>query len=138
MGTAPKTAEHPPGLTTTKAPFIEEARAHGEIYIIDQPYELYSEENQATWARLLTRMQDRWARYANRRFLEGMAKLQLSADRIPHLDEVNRFLQPLTGFRSSPPSWASSGRWGSWGSSTRRWPPAPRFCTRGGTATAER
>jgi phenylalanine-4-hydroxylase len=45
-------------------------------------------------------MQDRWARYANRRFLEGMAKLQLSADRIPHLDEVNRFLQPLTGFRA--------------------------------------
>ncbi len=93
-------AEHPPGLTTTKAPFIEEARAHGDIYIIEQPYELYSEENQATWGRLLTRMQDRWARYANRRFLEGMAKLQLSADRIPHLDEVNRFLQPLTGFRA--------------------------------------
>ena len=100
MAAAPETAEHPPGLTTTKAPFIEEARAHGEIYIIEQPYELYSEENQATWGRLLTRMQDRWARYANRRFLEGMAKLRLSADRIPHLDEVNRFLQPLTGFRA--------------------------------------
>jgi phenylalanine-4-hydroxylase len=97
---APKTAEHPPGLTTTKAPFIEEARAHGEIYIIEQPYELYSEENQATWGRLLKRMQDRWARYANRRFLEGMTKLRLSAERIPHLHEVNRFLQPLTGFRA--------------------------------------
>lgn len=100
MATAPHTAEHPPGLTTTKAPFIEEARAHGEIYIIEQPYELYSDENQETWGRLLTRMHDRWTRYANRRFLEGMAKLQLSGDRIPHLDEVNRFLQPLTGFRA--------------------------------------
>jgi phenylalanine-4-hydroxylase len=97
---APKTAEHPPGLTTTKAPFIEEARAHGEIYIVEQPYQLYSEENQATWGRLLERMHDPWAKYANRRFLEGMAKLQLSAERIPHLDEVNRFLQPLTGFRT--------------------------------------
>ena len=28
------------GLTTTKAAFIEEARAHGDIYI-HQPYELY-------------------------------------------------------------------------------------------------
>jgi phenylalanine-4-hydroxylase len=97
---APKTAARPPDLTTTRAPFIEEARAHGEIYIIDQPYELYSEENQATWGRLLERMHDPWARYANRRFLEGMEKLQLSAARIPHLDEINRFMQPLTGFRA--------------------------------------
>jgi phenylalanine-4-hydroxylase len=100
VAAAPKPAERPPDLTTTKAPFIEEARAHGEIYIIEQPYELYSAENQATWGRLLERMHDPWARYANRRFLEGMAKLQLSAARIPHLDEVNRFLQPLTGFRA--------------------------------------
>ena len=100
MALAPKPAARPPDLTTTRAPFIEEARAHGEIYIIDQPYELYSEENQATWRQLLERMHDPWARYANRRFLEGMDKLQLSAARIPHLDEVNRFLEPLTGFRA--------------------------------------
>ena len=31
------------GLTTTAAPFIEEAKSNGEIYI-RQPYELYSEE----------------------------------------------------------------------------------------------
>ena len=32
------------GLTTTEAAFIEEARAHGQLYI-EQPYALYSEEN---------------------------------------------------------------------------------------------
>ena len=32
------------GLTTTKAPFIERAQKNGELYI-EQPYELYSEEN---------------------------------------------------------------------------------------------
>jgi len=100
MPAASKPAEPPPDLTTTRAPFIEEARAHGEIYIVDQPYELYSEENQSTWRRLLERMHDPWARYANRRFLEGMAKLHLAPDRIPHLDEINRFMQPLTGFRA--------------------------------------
>ena len=52
MAIAPETAAPPPGLTTTKAPFIEEARAHGDIYI-HQPYELYSAENQATWGALL-------------------------------------------------------------------------------------
>ena len=32
------------GLTTTYAPFIEQAIANGELYI-QQPYELYSAEN---------------------------------------------------------------------------------------------
>ena len=43
------TAGVPSGLTTTRAPFIEQARAHGEIYI-RQPYELYDDGNQDTWA----------------------------------------------------------------------------------------
>ena len=99
MAIAPKTAAPPPGLTTTKAPYIEEARAHGDIYI-HQPYELYSSENQATWGLLLGRMQDRWRRYANERFLEGLDKLRLSPARIPRLEEINQFMQPLTGFRA--------------------------------------
>src|SRR5262245_43930026 len=99
MAFASQTAAPPPGLTTTKAPFIEEARSHGDIYI-HQPYELYSAENQATWSTLLGRMHDRWRRYANERFLEGLDKLQLSASRIPRLEEINRFMQPLTGFRA--------------------------------------
>jgi phenylalanine-4-hydroxylase len=99
MAIAPKTAAPPPGLTTTKAPFIEEARSHGDIYI-HQPYELYSADNQATWAALLGRMQDRWRRYANERFLEGLDKLRLSPARIPRLEEINQFMQPLTGFRA--------------------------------------
>ena len=96
-------AASPPGLTTTKAAFIEAARAHGDIYI-HQPYELYSPDNQATWGALLTRMQDRWRRYANQRFLEGLDKLQLSPTHIPRLEEINRFMQPLTGFRARPVS----------------------------------
>jgi phenylalanine-4-hydroxylase len=103
MAIAPETAAPPPGLTTTKAPFIEEARAHGDIYI-HQPYELYSAENQATWGALLGRMQDRWQHYANEHFLEGLDKLQLSPSRIPRLEEINRFLQALTGFRARPVS----------------------------------
>jgi phenylalanine-4-hydroxylase len=87
------------GLTTTKAPFIEEARAHGDIYI-HQPYQLYSPDNHATWGRLLARMHDRWERYANQRYLQGLELLHLRADRIPRLEEVNQFMKPLTGFRA--------------------------------------
>jgi phenylalanine-4-hydroxylase len=97
------TALAPLGLTTTKASFIEEAQARGELYIT-QPYALYSPENHATWARLYGRMTDRWARYANVHFLEGLATLRLDPDHVPRLDDVNRFMSPLTGFRAKPVS----------------------------------
>jgi phenylalanine-4-hydroxylase len=87
------------GLTTTEAPFIAEARSRGQLYI-EQPYELYSRENQETWRRLYARLHPRWERYANEHFLEGLGRLGLPPDRIPRLAEINRFLSPLTGFQA--------------------------------------
>jgi len=87
------------GLTTTEAPFIEEARRHGELYI-QQPYELYSEENHEAWRQLYARMLPRWEKYANEHFLAGIGTLCLNPSRAPRLDDVNRFLHPLTGFRA--------------------------------------
>ena len=86
-----------PGLTTTKAPFIEQAQAKGELYI-EQPYELYSEENQETWRRLYANILPRWRKYSHHKFLEGVEKLALNPDRIPRLSEINEFLKPLSGF----------------------------------------
>lgn len=88
-----------PGLTTTEAPFIDEARQHGQLYI-HQPYELYSEQNHETWRRLYARLLPRWERYANPRFLQGIRSLALDPEAVPRLDEVNRFLCPLTGFQA--------------------------------------
>ena len=85
------------GLTTNRAPFIEQARAHGDIFI-PQPYELYSGENQDTWRRLYQRIRPRWEKFANAKFLEGVHKLALDPNAIPRLDDVNRFLWPLSGF----------------------------------------
>jgi phenylalanine-4-hydroxylase len=100
MGTTSKVE---PGLTTTRAPFIEQAQANGQLYI-EQPYQLYSEDNHRTWGRLLERMRPRWERYANPRFLEGVECLRLSTDRVPRLEEINRFLEPRTGFKAKPVS----------------------------------
>jgi phenylalanine-4-hydroxylase len=86
-------------LTTTKAPFIERAQAAGQLYI-HQPYELYSARNHDVWRQLVSRMRPRWDRYANPRFLEGIDALCFPIDRVPRLDDVNRFLAPLTGFRA--------------------------------------
>src|SRR5579883_1346854 len=91
------------GLTTSEAPFIEEARAHHQLYI-HQPYELYSEENHAAWRSLFSRMQERWQRYGNKHFLRGISALCLDPQRVPRLEDVNRFLNPLTGFRAKPVS----------------------------------
>ena len=87
------------GLTTGEAPFIEHARSRGELYI-HQPYEQYSDGNHRTWRDLYRRITPRWQRYANEHFLRGIDSLALPADRVPRLDEVNRFLCPLTGFQA--------------------------------------
>lgn len=89
------------GLTTTKAPFIEQAQANGQIYI-HQPYELYSEENHETWRRLMARQTERWQRYANRRFLDGLDVLHLDWQKVPRLEDINKFMAPRTGFRAKP------------------------------------
>lgn len=87
------------GLTTTQAPFIEQAREAGQLYI-EQPYELYSEDNHKAWRRLYKRMEPSWQKYANAHFLRGIENLCLDPKRVPQLEAVNRFLCPLTGFKA--------------------------------------
>lgn len=88
-----------PGLTTGHAPFVEEARNCGDLYI-SQPYELYSQENHEAWTKLYSRIQPRWERFANDHFLAGLEALALPPNRVPRLEEVNRRLAPLTGFQA--------------------------------------
>lgn len=92
-----------PGLTTGSAPFVEEARNRGELYIT-QAYDLYSKDNHEAWRRLFARIQPLWERYGNEHFLRGIQALNLSPDRVPRLTDVNRRLQPLTGFQAKPVS----------------------------------
>ncbi len=91
------------GLTTGHAPFVEEARNRGELYIT-QAYELYSEENHEAWRKLYRRIRPVWEQFANPHFLHGIEVLDLPHDRIPLLSDVNRRLQPLTGFQTKPVS----------------------------------
>ncbi len=86
-------------LTTTKAAFIEKARDRGDLFI-HQPYELYSEANQETWGKLYAAMEPLWHKYANEQFIDGLDRLALDPQTIPVLEDVNRFLEPLSGFKS--------------------------------------
>lgn len=87
------------GLTTTKAPFIEKAQNEGQLFI-HQPYALYNEDNQEAWKKLYALLVPKWNRFANTKFMEGIRSLCLRPDQIPTLDEVNVFLEPLTGFKA--------------------------------------
>ncbi len=87
------------GLTTTQAPFIEQAQRAGQLYI-HQPYDLYSADNHEAWRRLYAGMEPLWQHYANDHFLRGIENLCLNPDRVPNLRDVNRFLEPLTGFQA--------------------------------------
>jgi phenylalanine-4-hydroxylase len=71
---------------------------------VRQPYELYSPRDHETWRRLYARMLPRWEQHANEHFLAGIQALCFDPERIPNLDQVNRFLQPLTGFQARPVS----------------------------------
>lgn len=88
-----------PGLTTGHAPFIEAARDDQQLFV-QQPYDLYSDANHRAWQRLYSRMLPRWKSYANEHFLRGVENLALSFERVPRLADVNRFLEPLTGFQA--------------------------------------
>ncbi|MBS1717953.1 MAG: phenylalanine 4-monooxygenase [Armatimonadetes bacterium] len=94
-----KEHRHPAGegLTTTEAPFIEEAKSNGQLYI-EQPYELYSEQNHQAWRDLYHRMVPLWDQYANDQFKQGISALCLDPNQVPRLSDVNKFLAPLTGF----------------------------------------
>ncbi|MBI2680426.1 MAG: phenylalanine 4-monooxygenase [Candidatus Solibacter usitatus] len=87
------------GLTTNDAVFIDEARKNGTRFI-HQPYALYSDENHETWRRLYARMLPRWRQFGNPHFLQGIDSLCLDPRRVPRLADVNRFLNPLTGFQA--------------------------------------
>ncbi|MFX8883394.1 hypothetical protein ABTM86_19495, partial [Acinetobacter baumannii] len=82
--TATSKTEPISGLTTTRAPFIEQAQRAGQSYI-HQPYELYSEENHTAWRKLYARMEPYWQKYANAHFLQGIQSLCLDPERVPRL-----------------------------------------------------
>jgi phenylalanine-4-hydroxylase len=92
------------GLTTGHAPEVEAAlftpSADGSRHTLIQPYKLYTRANHAAWSALYRRMQPLWKQYAMPCFVRGLRELGLDENHIPRLEQVNRRLSPLTGFRA--------------------------------------
>lgn len=92
-----------PDLTTGTSEYVMRRRGAGK-HFIRQPYALYSEENHETWRRLYTRMEPQWEQFATPFFLEGRSKLNLQAEVLPRLRDVNLRLSRFTGFKARPVS----------------------------------
>ena len=67
---------------------------------IAQRYDGYSAENHASWRALYEGQIERLEKRAAGAFLSGMQRIALQRDAIPRLDEINRRLEPATGWRS--------------------------------------
>ncbi|MEU7002085.1 phenylalanine 4-monooxygenase [Nonomuraea sp. NPDC046570] len=66
------------------------------------PVAEYSEQEHEVWAMVAGELAVKHEKYAVADYLEGAAKLGLPGDRIPQLEEVSEWLEPLTGFRYLP------------------------------------
>lgn len=71
-----------------------------ESMMITQHFERYSEEDHEVWRVLVEQRMKQLPEYASNVYLSGLKAINLEPDRIPSLDEVNRRLDGLTGWRS--------------------------------------
>lgn len=67
-------------------------------FTIDQPLEQYGQVDHAVWNQLYARQSALLQGSACDAFVAGLAKIELSADRVPSFADVNRQLKPATGW----------------------------------------
>ena len=67
-------------------------------FTIDQPLEQYGQVDHAVWNQLYARQSALLQGRACDAFVAGLAKIELSADRVPSFADVNRQLKPATGW----------------------------------------
>jgi phenylalanine-4-hydroxylase len=66
------------------------------------PLVAYTVDEQEVWRTVWQHLEPLHARYACRPYVEAAQRLGLSREAIPQLDEVNRLIQPMLGFRMLP------------------------------------
>ena len=67
-------------------------------FTIDQPIDRYSAADHAVWRQLYTRQTALLEGRACDAFLEGVARLKVSAQSVPSFESINRQLKPATGW----------------------------------------
>jgi phenylalanine-4-hydroxylase len=71
----------------------------GADYTVDQQWDRYTEEEHEIWRTLYARQIRMIEHYAAPEFIAGTRTLSASPDRIPRIDETNRILEPISGWK---------------------------------------
>ena len=68
---------------------------HLHKFIVKQPYEEYTAQNQAVWRYVMRLNVDYLKRVAHESYMEGLEKTGISVDSIPHMEGMNRILKEI-------------------------------------------
>ena len=71
----------------------------GADYTVDQQWDRYTEEEHEIWRTLYARQIRMIEQYAAPEFIAGTRTLSAAPDRIPRIDETNRILEPISGWK---------------------------------------
>tara|TARA_R110002050_G_scaffold202806_1_gene338060 strand:- start:86875 stop:88629 length:1755 start_codon:yes stop_codon:yes gene_type:complete len=68
---------------------------HLHKFIVKQPYESYTAQNQAVWRYVMRLNTDYLKHKAHKHYIEGLSKAGISIDNIPHMEGMNRILKEI-------------------------------------------
>src|SRR6201996_67923 len=75
-----------------------------ESFLIQQDWSIYTPDQHAVWAELVSRRMPQLKEHACEEYLDGFNQIGLHEDAIPNLAEVNKRLGPRTGWNATPVS----------------------------------
>mgnify|MGYP001416808430 CR=1 FL=1 len=68
---------------------------HLHKFVVQQPYEEYTPQNQAVWRYVMRTNVDYLPTVAHKSYLDGLKKTGISIEHIPHLEGMNRILKEI-------------------------------------------
>jgi len=68
---------------------------HLHKFIVKQPYDSYTSQNQAVWRYVMRMNVDYLSKVAHESYLDGLKKTGISIDRIPKMEGMNRILKDI-------------------------------------------
>lgn len=68
---------------------------HLHKFIVKQPYDEYTPQNQAVWRYVMRMNVDYLSRVAHKSYLAGLEKTGISIENIPHMEGMNRILKEI-------------------------------------------
>jgi len=74
---------------------LQKLPQHLRSFILKQPYEEYTPQNQAVWRYVMRKNMDYLRRVAHESYLPGLDKTGISPEQIPHMEGMNRILKDI-------------------------------------------